>query len=328
MNADATAVVPTLLTADHASRRPHSAARVRFNFSAPMPHSVSALHAVSALIALISRHAREDSVSIFLTARARAAVASERGPIGSPSGAFVTIPVHAEPRLRELSERLVAASMSARAADAAIADSIMIDVGAPAPDLPQAELSLCLTPDEHALLCFVDFDAKVFDAATVERFVNCFARVLSAALADPSQSLERIPLLDDAEREVIVHAWNATTVPRAGEQLMHRLIEAQVARTPDAVAVEFDSRALSYRSLNARANGLARRLVDRGVCAGKTVAICFERSIELPIALLAVHKAGAAFLPLDPALPRERVAFMLADSATCLVLTGDRKSVV
>ena len=322
MNADTTEVVPTLLSADHASRRRHSAARVRFNFSAPMPHSVSALHAVSALIALISRHAREDSVSIFLTARARAAVASARGPIGSSSGAFVTVPVHAEPGLRELSERLVAANMLARPASAAIADSIVIDVGAPAPDLPEAEFSLCLAPDERALQCIIDFDAKVFDAATVECFVKCFARVLSAALADQSQSLERVPLLDDAERDVLVHAWNAPAVPRAGEQLMHRLIEAQVARTPDAVAVEFDGRALSYRSLNARANGLARSLIDRGAGAGKTVAICFERSIELPIALLAVHKAGAAFLPLDPALPRERVAFMLADSATCLVLTG------
>lgn len=113
---------------------------------------------------------------------------------------------------------------------------------------------------------------------------------------------------------------NDTTVTRAGDQLLHRLIEAQVARTPHAPAVECDGRVLSYAALDACANRLAATLVANGTGADTVVGVLMERSLELMVALLAIHKAGGAFLPVDPALPRERVRFKLADTQCAVLL--------
>ncbi len=312
---------PSLLPVDHPRGRARTSARARHTTVLAPSSSVDTLAAVTALASLISRYALDDDVTVQLSARAVAVLTELRPAADGGNGMLVTIAMGEEPDLQTAARRLTAAIAAARASGSVGDATIAIDVGAPMPSAAGPEFSVCLTPGDDGLRCTIDSDPSLFDPSTVERFATCYSRLLKAALADPAVPLERLPLLDDAERQLIVHGWNATAEPRQGVQVIHRLIEAQVARTPDAVAVEFEGQTLTYRQLNARANGLARSLCERRVGTGATVGVCFERSLELLVAVLAIHKSGAAFLPLDPELPAERLSFMLRDAATHLVLT-------
>ena len=129
-----------------------------------------------------------------------------------------------------------------------------------------------------------------------------YRRLLEALLTDPDAPISAPPALDVAERRLVVERWNATTAdtPRGP---FHRLFEAQAARTPDDLALIFGDERLTFTELNARANRLARRLVALGVRPETIVALALERSVEMVISLLAVNKAGGAFLPIDPPIP-------------------------
>ncbi len=322
MGIDTNETTPSLLPVDHPRGRVRTTARARHATVVAPSFSVDTLAAVTVLASLISRYALDDDVTVQFSARAVAVLTGLRPSADGDVGVLVTIPMHEEPSLQTARMRLTAAIAAARPSGSVGDAAIAIDVGVPMPGIAGPEFSVCLTPGADGLRCTIDSDPSLFDPATVERFATCYGRLLRAALADPALPLERLPLLDASERQLIVHEWNATTVPReGGAQLIHRLIEAQVARTPDAVAVEFEGHTLTYSQLNVRANGLARSLCERGVGPGATVGVCFERSLELPIAVLAIHKSGAAFLPLDAELPAERLSFMLRDSAARLVLT-------
>ena len=130
-----------------------------------------------------------------------------------------------------------------------------------------------------------------------------------------------LALLSEAERQRVVEEWNATAADYPTEQCIHELFEAQAARTPDAVAVVYEDRQLTYGELNARANQLAHHLRGLGVRPDDRVAICVERGLEMVVGLLAILKAGGAYVPLDPAYPLERLAYMLADSAPVALLS-------
>lgn len=160
----------------------------------------------------------------------------------------------------------------------------------------------------------------LFDAATIARMAGHFETMLEAIVADPEQKVSRLPMLSAAEQRQFAE-WNRTETEYPRELCMHELVEAQVARTPDANAVEHGTLSLTYRELNRRANQLAHFLRKRGIGPESKVGICLRRSIELPVALLAVLKAGGACVPLDPAYPKERLTYMLEDSGTALVLT-------
>src|SRR5262249_55910486 len=136
-----------------------------------------------------------------------------------------------------------------------------------------------------------------------------------AMVADERQAADGVALLGEAERRRLLVEWNDTETAYPSDTCVHELFEAQAARTPDAVAVVFEDTALSYGELNARANRLAHHLIGLGVKPDERVAICVERSPEMVIGLLGILKAGAAYVPLDPAYPAERLAYMLADSA-------------
>ncbi|MGN4062994.1 AMP-binding protein, partial [Burkholderia gladioli] len=140
---------------------------------------------------------------------------------------------------------------------------------------------------------------------------------------DASQRVAQLPLLAEAERTRILHDWNDTVVSYDGPPTLHGAFEQQAARTPEAVAVAFEADTLSYAQLNARANRLAHYLRGRGVGPEQRVAICLERSLDMMVALLAVLKAGAAYVPLDPAYPAERLAYMLEDARPAMLLTHD-----
>ncbi|HEV2146936.1 MAG TPA: amino acid adenylation domain-containing protein, partial [Longimicrobiaceae bacterium] len=146
-------------------------------------------------------------------------------------------------------------------------------------------------------------------------------RLVEALEVSPGRALGSIDVLPEAERRQVVEGWNATEAEYPRELCVHQLFEAQVERTPDAVALVFEDEEVAYGELNARANRLAHHLRARGVGPDARVALCVERSPDMVVGLLAVLKAGGAYVPLDPEYPEERLRYMLADSAPAVVLT-------
>ncbi|WP_326821531.1 non-ribosomal peptide synthetase [Streptosporangium sp. NBC_01756] len=158
------------------------------------------------------------------------------------------------------------------------------------------------------------YDRDLFRPDTVERLAAGFRTLLHAAVADPGTRLGDLEVLSPEERELVLTRWNATSVAFSPASTLHGLIEAQAVRTPDAPAVVFEDLTLTYAELDARAGLLAGRLTARGIGPGSVLAVRAERSLDLPVQLLAVLKSGAAYLPLDPGLPKRRVRLMLADA--------------
>ena len=183
------------------------------------------------------------------------------------------------------------------------------------------DLTLFASETDQGLRLKLEYDADLFDAATIDRMLGHYRILLEGALADPSRPVAALPMLAESERRQVLREWNATRAEYPREVPAHRLFEAQVARTPEAVALAFNDRTLSYRELDARANRLAHHLRGLGVGPETRVGLCFERSPEMVIGLLAVLKAGGAYVPLDPAYPAERLAYMLADSGAEVLLT-------
>ncbi|MFK3815873.1 non-ribosomal peptide synthase/polyketide synthase [Pseudomonas sp. NPDC089407] len=158
-------------------------------------------------------------------------------------------------------------------------------------------------------------------AERVAHWMNQALQELVQALAQaPEVAVNTLPILDPAARQQLLEGFNATRRDYLTGHTVHALVEAQAARTPQAAALVQDGRVLSYGELNRSANRLAHYLIERGVRVGDRVALCLPRSLERQIGLLAVLKAGAAYVPVDPAYPAERIAFLLADSAPTLVL--------
>ncbi|GAB6041224.1 MupA/Atu3671 family FMN-dependent luciferase-like monooxygenase [Endothiovibrio diazotrophicus] len=189
------------------------------------------------------------------------------------------------------------------------------------------DLSLTIFDMDDALKAGLRYNRDLFDAGTIERMGRYLTAVLEGVVADPARPIAELPLMDEAERRRILLDWNDTAREYPRHQGVHTLFEEQAARTPQATALLFDERkgaaplTLTYRELNERANRLAHHLLALGVEAETLVGIYLERSPELLVALLGVLKAGAAYLPMDPDYPAERVAYMLENSAAPIVLT-------
>ncbi|MFK4273142.1 non-ribosomal peptide synthetase, partial [Streptomyces milbemycinicus] len=166
----------------------------------------------------------------------------------------------------------------------------------------------------------LDYRTDLFDQATIEAMAARFVRVLEAIAADPDVPVGRIDVLGDAERRKLLVEWNDTAhaVP---DVAVPELFEAQVARTPDAVAVVCEGQELTYGELNVRANRLARYLIERGAGPERLVGVALPRSVDLVVALLAVMKSGAGYVPVDPELPAERISYMLRDADPLLLVT-------
>ncbi|MFD4949583.1 amino acid adenylation domain-containing protein, partial [Streptomyces sp. NPDC058409] len=163
--------------------------------------------------------------------------------------------------------------------------------------------------------------ADLFDTASVERIVEGLVRVLGAVVAEPELRLSAVDVLGEAARRRLLVEWNDASV-EVPAGTIPELFEAQVARTPDAVAVVADGIEVSYAELDTRANRLARHLVGLGVGPESVVGVCLERGIDLVVALLAVSKAGGAYLPVDPSYPAERITFVLRDAAAGVLVTS------
>jgi len=181
------------------------------------------------------------------------------------------------------------------------------------------DLSLQVMDTADGLLMQMDYNADLFAPATIERLQGHWHILLKQLTTDPEQSVVGLSLLTQEEQQLLT-SWNATHKDYP-QEVIHQLFEAQVQRTPDALALVFEEQQLTYRMLNARANQLARFLQKRGVGAEMRVAVCMERSLALVISLLAILKTGASYVPLDPDYPRERLAFMLANAHATVLLT-------
>ncbi|GIF04581.1 non-ribosomal peptide synthetase [Actinoplanes siamensis] len=180
-------------------------------------------------------------------------------------------------------------------------------------------LTLMAAADPHLQL-FLQYARGVLDRDTVRVVAARLGRLLRQIVADPGLTVARLDLLEPAEREQLLTAFNATAAPTP-QVTVPALVEAQAARTPDAVAVVADGASLTYREVNARADRLARELLGRGVAPESVVAVSLPRSADLVVALLAVLKAGGAYLPVDPRYPSHRLAAVLEQARPCLVLT-------
>ena len=174
---------------------------------------------------------------------------------------------------------------------------------------------------ERKLLLKLAYDRQRFSDAMISRWLGQLDTVLQAMPACAQVPLADLPVLSDAERQQVLVDWNATARDYAHDRCIHELFELQAERTPDATALVYRERTLTYRELNQRANHLAQHLQALGLGLEKFAGIYVQRSLDMVIAVLGVLKAGAAYVPPDPSYPRERLAWMLEDAQATVVLT-------
>ena len=165
------------------------------------------------------------------------------------------------------------------------------------------------------------YNTNLFSAADIERLAGYFERLVTSAVANPEMAIGQLEILSDRHRQQLLIDFNHTQTNYPLDRCIHQLFEEQVKCTPDNIAVVFDNRQLTYQELNARANQLAHYLQQLGVKAEIMVGICIERSLEMLIGILGILKAGGAYIPLDPSYPQERLALMLEDAQTPILLT-------
>jgi amino acid adenylation domain-containing protein len=177
---------------------------------------------------------------------------------------------------------------------------------------------------DSELILRLSYDRRQFDSVTITRLLGHLSALLEGIVANPEQRLGDLSVLTEAERHQILVEWNATTVDYPRHLRLHDLFEAQVERSPDAVAIVFNGKQLTYGELNRSANQLAHHLQSLRVKPEVTVGICIERSLEMIIGLLAVVKAGGAYVPLDPTYPQDRLAHILSDAQLAVVLTQEK----
>jgi amino acid adenylation domain-containing protein len=183
------------------------------------------------------------------------------------------------------------------------------------------DLTLSLTDQGKEYTGFFEYNTDLFSARTIGRMIAHFKMLLQGILADPEQPISKLALLTEAEHHQLVVKWNETQTDYSKDACIHSLFEAQVERSPEAIAAQFEEEKMSYRELNIRANQLSDYLRGFGVGPDTLVGICVERSLEMVIGLLGILKAGGAYLPLDPEFPLERLAFMLEDAQVSVLVT-------
>ncbi|MFA1538084.1 amino acid adenylation domain-containing protein [Actinomadura monticuli] len=358
---DALAGAPDALDLPTDRSRPpvpsYRAAEVTFEVPAPSAWPGTAGDvALAAFAALLSRHTRaaEMVVGVQTDGRAEPPLADMVGNLGGHLP--VRIDTGGGATLGDLAERTARAVAEARAHRSVPFDRIALELThsrdlsrhpifqvsfghafAPSePALPGLEVrrldtkvrwsrvDLELRVVEHtsgALTCRFIYAEDLFEAETANRLVAHYRTLLDAFVARPDILPGEVALLTPAERRLVFESWNPQEPRLLTDLTISELFEAQVRRTPDAVAVVFGECRLTYDELNVRANRLARRLVAEGVGPEVIVGLCLRRGIPLVVAVLAVLKAGGAYLPLDPGNPPARNEYMLADATAAFVLT-------
>jgi amino acid adenylation domain-containing protein len=199
---------------------------------------------------------------------------------------------------------------------------LMIDNGT-----AKFDLTLYVEDTKEELIGFLEYNTELFNSDTVNRMVGHLQTLLEGIIANSDQCISKLPLLTPSEQHQLLVEFNQNKlkIPQNQfEQCLHHLIEAQVEKTPDAIAVVFENEKLTYKELNQRANQLAHYLQFLGIKLEERICICLERSPEMIVGLLGILKAGCAYVPVDPNYPLERLAFLLADSQASLLLTQQK----
>ncbi|WP_172844399.1 non-ribosomal peptide synthetase [Tumebacillus algifaecis] len=186
------------------------------------------------------------------------------------------------------------------------------------------DLTLSINETADGLRGELEYKTDLFERASIERMSSHFSTLLAALLQDPDRSIAEVPFLSEAERELLLVTFTDTAVAYPQDLCLHQLVERQAAQTPTAVALIAGETRLSYAELNDRANRIAHRLVALGIGPDKLVGLYMNRSADMVACLLGVLKAGAAYVPLDPNYPTERVLFTLEDANVAVLLTEER----
>jgi amino acid adenylation domain-containing protein len=192
------------------------------------------------------------------------------------------------------------------------------------PGTAKFDLTLDLTETPEGLRGWLEYSSDLFDGATIAQIASHLQTLLAGVIAAPEQRLSALPLLTADQRHHLLVEWNAASTNVPHDQCLHQVFEAQVAQTPDAIAVLCEGAFLTYHELNGRANQVAHYLRALGVRPEMRVGLCMERCLDMVIGLLGILKAGAAYVPLDPLYPQERLAFMLEDAHISVLLTQER----
>lgn len=192
------------------------------------------------------------------------------------------------------------------------------------PGISKFDLSLVLNDDAEGLIGELEYRTDLFEPTTIDRMIGHYETLLESILRNSAQKISELPLLTSAEKQQLLVEWNnaATDFPR--EISLVELFEKQAAANPDSIAVECEQEQLTWRELNGQTNRLARHLKKLGVQSGKLVGICMERSVEMLVAVHGILKTGAAFFPLDPEYPQERLHYLLQDAQAAVVLCQNR----
>jgi amino acid adenylation domain-containing protein len=183
------------------------------------------------------------------------------------------------------------------------------------------DLSVGMTERDQEIELRFSYSTDLFESSTIARVIRHYFTLLDCALDHPEKRISQLHILTPKERHQILVEWNATEAEYPRQYCVHQLFEQQVERTPEAVACQFESEQITYLSLNQRANQIAHALQRRGIGPGQHVGILVERSLDMIVGLLGIQKSGAAYVPLDPGYPADRLRFMLEDAAVTLLLS-------
>ena len=190
--------------------------------------------------------------------------------------------------------------------------------------MTQYELTLEMWEKEEGLEGYFEYNSTLFGSGTIERMAAHFLEILSAAVSAPQTAIAELPLMTAGERQQLVVDYNNTSVERPLDKGIHHLFEEQARQGPDQIAVVFDEQQMSYWELNARANQLAGYLIAKSIGPDSHVGICLNRSLDMLVALLAVLKSGASYIPLDPTYPSDRLDFMVEHSGLSFLLCDEQ----
>jgi len=186
------------------------------------------------------------------------------------------------------------------------------------------DLTLMVAEQINGLSISAEYNTDLFDEVTIVRILDYFQVLLEGIVINPDERISRLPLLPEKERHKILVEWNNYKVNYSRGLCIHHLFEAQVEFTPDAIAVAYDGKYLTYRELNERANQLAHYLRNLGITMETLVGICIDKSLELIVGVMGTIKSGGAYVPIDPTYPKERIAHMIEDANVFVLLTQER----
>ncbi|GAA4316755.1 hypothetical protein GCM10023149_13960 [Mucilaginibacter gynuensis] len=184
------------------------------------------------------------------------------------------------------------------------------------------DLTMVLTEHNGEIYGGIEYNTDLYEAATIARMIGHYEELAASIISDPSQQVSKLNLLTAAEKAEQLETFNATEVNYPTDKSVTELFEAQVQKYPGATALIFEGKTLTYAELNSKANQLARYLNKHGVTTETLVPLCIERGMEMIISILAIQKAGAAYVPIDPEYPEDRIAYMLEDTSANLIVSS------